>query len=75
MEAPKTGKECHSDAIEGTCIRAWSADGPSSEQAEPLEWILFTTLPIVDAQAALTRVPWYGHRWLIEEYHKCLKSG
>jgi hypothetical protein len=72
MEAPKTGKERHCDAIQGTCIRAWQEEDAS---AEPLEWILFTTLPIADAQAALRHLQWYGHRWLIEEYHKCLKSG
>jgi Transposase DDE domain len=58
--------------IQGTCIRAWQEEDAS---AEPLEWILFTTLPIADAQAALRHLQWYSHRWLIEEYHKCLKSG
>ena len=42
---------------------------------EPLRWILLTSLPC-DSLAALKRVVGiYEKRWLIEEYHKGLKSG
>lgn len=54
--------------IPGWIIRCWNA-------AEDMEWILFSTVPITDETGALTQVSWYEHRWLIEEYHKCLKTG
>jgi hypothetical protein len=50
-------------------VRVW-------EDAEDgLEWILLTTVPVEGAQDALQIAGWYRHRWLIEEYHKCLKTG
>ena len=42
---------------------------------EPIEWILLTSLPVTGLADALLMAEWYGHRWLIEEYHKCLKTG
>ena len=49
-------------------VRAWSP------QAE-LEWILLTTVPVHTPEDALQIVVWYAHRWVIEEYHKALKTG
>jgi hypothetical protein len=42
---------------------------------EPVEWLLFTTLPVGDADEAATVVDTYRARWTIEEYFKALKSG
>ena len=42
---------------------------------EPLEWILLTSVPTTTLEQAWERVDWYGHRWLDEDYHQCLKSG
>jgi hypothetical protein len=47
-------------------IRVWD---------EGLEWVLLSTLPVEDAQAAAERIDWYGRRWTIEDYHKGLKTG
>lgn len=55
--------------ISGTYIRVWE------EITEGLEWILFTSLPIDNFEQALEKVTWYSMRWMIEEYHKCLKTG
>ena len=43
--------------------------------SEPLEWVLLTSVPTADAAAAWERVGWYRGRWLVEEYHQCLKTG
>ena len=43
--------------------------------AEPLEWILLTNQPVVSAQQAKEVVADYACRWMIEDYHKALKSG
>jgi hypothetical protein len=42
---------------------------------EGLEWVLISSLPCENAAQAWERVDWYKQRWLIEEYHRCLKSG
>lgn len=56
--------------VEAWCVRAWE-DIPDGG----LEWILISTDPVDSADCAKEKVEWYRHRWLIEEYHKCLKSG
>jgi hypothetical protein len=42
---------------------------------EPIEWTIYTSLPVASFDAAWTIVEYYECRWLIEEYHKALKSG
>jgi hypothetical protein len=54
-------------------VRVWEDATPAGE--EPLEWLLLSTLPVENAQQANERVAWYRNRWLIEQYHKALKSG
>lgn len=68
---PVRGGKGNQDTVEGWCIRCWEPTGG----AEGLEWILWTSVPITNAASASVQVDWYAHRWVIEEYHKCLKSG
>lgn len=42
---------------------------------EPVEWLVFTTLPVDDEQGVAAAVDAYRARWTIEEYFKALKSG
>jgi hypothetical protein len=42
---------------------------------EPLEWLLLTSLPVVNFEQAATVVEWYAVRWCIEVYFHVLKSG
>lgn len=55
--------------ISGTYIRVWE------NKEKGLEWILFSSMPILNFEDALEKVNWYSMRWMIEEYHKCLKTG
>jgi hypothetical protein len=41
----------------------------------PVHWLLFTSLPLNNAEDALTVVRYYTYRWLIERFHFTLKSG
>jgi hypothetical protein len=41
----------------------------------PLRWVLYTTQPVTDVATAEAIVQCYERRWLIEEYHKALKTG
>jgi hypothetical protein len=40
-----------------------------------LEWMLLTNIAVHTFEEALQRVEWYRRRWLVEEFHKILKSG
>jgi len=42
---------------------------------EPVEWILLTSLRVDSFQDALQNLEYYEKRWLIEEWHKALKTG
>ncbi len=48
---------------------------PEQETVEPLEWILLTSLPVQDEQHAWHIVRLYQARWIIEDFHRGLKSG
>lgn len=41
----------------------------------PIRWILLTSLPAGNFQEAMRIVRGYTHRWLIEDFHRTLKSG
>jgi hypothetical protein len=58
--------------IPAWCVRVWEDPGASSE---PLEWILVSTEPVESEEDARRLIQWYRNRWLVEEYHKCLKTG
>lgn len=44
-------------------------------QVEPIQWVLVTSLPIETFEDAWEAISWYEDRWLIEEWHKALKTG
>ncbi|HEY7125055.1 MAG TPA: IS4 family transposase [Ktedonobacterales bacterium] len=54
-------------------VRVWELDAPEGEEA--LEWILLTSLETATCEHAWLRVDWYRCRWIVEEYHQCLKTG
>lgn len=41
----------------------------------PLEWILLSNVPTQTPAEANERVNWYCCRWVIEEFHKAMKTG
>jgi hypothetical protein len=43
--------------------------------AKPIEWVLYTSLPVPDLVEAMRVISFYEKRWLVEEYFKALKSG
>jgi transposase-like protein/transposase Tn5 family protein/DDE family transposase len=54
-------------------VRVWEPHPPAG--VEPLEWVLLTSVPTETLADAWARVDWYTCRWLVEEYHTCLKTG
>jgi hypothetical protein len=61
-------------ALRCWAVRAWEQN-PPPDVKEPVEWMLLTSEPVSSGEDALRIVDYYGCRWLIEEYHQCLKSG
>lgn len=48
---------------------------PLPQIVEPLEWIVMTSVRTLSVAAAWERAEWYRCRWVVEEYHQCLKTG
>lgn len=71
LQPPRTGTEKKAEPIAACVVRCWEES--DSEQA--IEWILLTTIEVGTNEVAKQIVEWYSQRWVIEEYHKCLKSG
>jgi hypothetical protein len=59
--------------IEVWVIRVWEVNPPRGQ--ERLEWFLLTNEPIHDFEQACRVIGWYECRWIVEEYHKALKTG
>jgi hypothetical protein len=54
-------------------VEAYEAGPPAG--AEPLHWVLLTSLPCQSWAGVQRILGRYAARWWIEEYHKALKSG
>ena len=59
--------------VRSTVVRVWEASPPPG--AEGLEWILLTDWQVDNYAQALEVALVYSTRWLIEEFHKALKTG
>lgn len=70
---PRNDPRTYKDPMTVWGIRVWEEKAPEGE--EPLEWILLTSVSTTTLEQAWERVEWYRHRWLVEDYHQCLKSG
>jgi hypothetical protein len=61
------------EAIDCWFVRAWEVEAPAGVEA--LEWVLYVDRPITTLEGALGAVMDYATRYLIEEFHKGLKTG
>jgi hypothetical protein len=52
-----------------TYVRVWCPERPK------LEWLLITNLPVENEEDVRKIVEIYRRRWLIEDYHKAVKTG
>lgn len=59
--------------VRTTVVRVWEAAPPPGVAA--LEWMLLTDWPVESDAQALEVALRYATRWLIEEFHKALKTG
>jgi hypothetical protein len=71
--APGFEKRFSKEPLEVWAIRVWEEQTPEGE--ELLEWILLTSVATTTLEQAWERLGWYEHRWVVEDYHQCLKTG
>lgn len=45
------------------------------QDAEPIHWLLTSSLPVTTPEQAIQKVAWYMYRWRIERFHYTLKAG
>lgn len=78
MPRPKAGVTAYVKQRDVHEIPMWAIEVRESKppvDAEPLRWVLLTSEPVRDFDDAWRVIGWYEKRPVIEEYHKCLKSG
>ncbi len=73
IQPPMHGAKLDHTEITAWVVRVWEPSPP--QDVEPLEWLLVTTVPVQSTQDAWERVKWYKWRWLLEDFHKVLKTG
>jgi hypothetical protein len=61
------------ESIKCNVVRVWEEETPEGE--DPLEWILLTDSRTDNFERVRSVARQYASRWLIEEFHKALKTG
>jgi hypothetical protein len=59
-------------------IRLWAVHARERRAptgVEPVEWMLLTTMEVHDFDQACEKLDWYVQRWMIEVFHRTLKTG
>jgi hypothetical protein len=57
--------------LKETVVRVWG----DSANGEKIEWFLYTDIEVNSIEDAIKIVQYYALRWMIEVYHKILKTG
>src|SRR5208337_1868006 len=73
LSAPNTAQTRNLQPIKLWAIYLVEKHPPQG--AQPLEWLLLTTLEVRSIKQARKFIRWYCRRWRIEEWHRMLKSG
>ncbi len=73
IQPPTDGTALEQMGMKVSIVRVWEPEPP--EGVEALEWILVTSVTVNTIEDAWKRVTWYKWRWLIEDFHKVLKTG
>lgn len=66
-------KQCGIKEITMRVVVIEEVDAPKG--VTPIRWVLLTSLPVETFEDAWQVIEDYENRWLIEEYHKVIKSG
>lgn len=63
----------HDHPVTVNLVHVWEPSPPTDQP--PIDWLLYTTEPINDADDLVAIVDIYRSRWVIEEYFRVLKTG
>jgi hypothetical protein len=66
-------KQCGIDELQMNVVLVQEIDPPQG--VTPIRWVLLTSLPVRTLDDAWQVIEDYENRWLVEEYHKAIKSG
>lgn len=58
-----------------SCWVVYAIEKNPLKDVEAISWVLLTNVEVKTFEDALQRLDWYRKRWIIEIYHKVLKSG
>lgn len=70
---PPAGQRARLEPLETGLVEVREIHPP--EGVEPIHWLLFSSWPCSTIEQARQVCEGYSSRWLIEEYHKALKTG
>jgi len=73
IQPPADGTALYQRGMKVSVVRIWEPEPP--EDVEALEWILVTSLTVNTPEDAWQRIMWYKWRWIVEDFHKVLKTG
>lgn len=74
LRAPRQARGEHGqDPLRMWALRVWEENPP--QDVEGVEWFLLTNDRVDDAASACEKVAGYESRWVIEEFHKGMKTG
>ena len=73
LKAPRREAKNGLASVTGWAILAREETIPP--EGERIEWRLITNVPTLNRDQACERVSWYSCRWVVEMFHKVLKSG
>lgn len=73
LRQSKYVKSCGITEVETNILIVEEVNAPKG--VTPIRWVLLTSLPVTTFAQAWQVIADYEHRWLIEEYHKVLKTG
>jgi hypothetical protein len=66
-------KSRHVSSITMWVVEVREVDAPKG--VKPIAWVLYTSLSVATFEDAWVIIEYYEARWLVEEYHKALKTG
>jgi len=74
LHAPKNARGDHGqEPLLVWVVYVGEIEPPAGREA--VEWVLLTNVAVNSVADLLERVSWYETRWVVEELHKCQKTG
>jgi hypothetical protein len=73
LRPPRHRTPAHLPAVHGWAV--WAHEDQPPAGAEPVSWLLLTSVPVTTVADILTILCYYTGRWVIEDWHRVLKTG